>query len=360
MTVTVLSSWTTAVGTVVAVVDGPERCLGCNRETRVRIDGQPGHYGCIGAGADAKRAAALTAPQPRREDDAGGRDFGKLRLLAALEKDYPPKKRGDKQWPWWRPRQPDCLELVQVVSSWSWSRPYPNETVTLDRSGAWISAASSVEVAHGGLEHTGPGEFAGRPGFYLTPVYPWLEEALPHPLGRVAEGQESMWVPAPRMTLLRDLAREGRWPDVVCLDSWTGEPVRLAKWATYVNGLRAEAIARHGRDSEEYDAVKVAFSQAIALMLGSRRAGQPREWEKSPVQRTDWAMAVQDQGAVNLWRAGNKCLRAGVPPVAMRNVDELVLPAWGLEKVTAGEKPAVALDPTGVRLGTFKVKGEGE
>ena len=67
-----------------------------------------------------------------------------------------------------------------------------------------------------------------------------------------------------------------------------------------------------------------------------------------------------------MWRAADACARLTGPelaPLAVgRNTDELVIPAAALDIVTRDvlpgkAKPPVTLDPLGIALGTFKVKG---
>ncbi len=286
------------------------------------------------------------------------------RILAALEDEYAPRRRckGKPPEPYWRPRLPGMTFATDVITSWEWERPYSGEVAVLDRSGAYVAAASSVLVAHGKLEHTGPCEFHDRPGYYLVQVHPWHESnSLPHPLGEWGSKQPEVWIPAPAVALLRDLADAGRWPDVTVLDSYTGDGVRLSKWAGFVNTLRAEAIAEHGRDSDQYAAVKTGFGMALSLMLGYQGDAMRREW-KCNVRRPDWAHSIYAQSAATLWRWADDCrtVAPGLGPVALRNVDELVIPQAALEIVTitkrSGGRAPLGIDPDGIKLGTFKVK----
>ncbi len=284
------------------------------------------------------------------------------RILAALEGEYAPLRRRQRE-PYWWPPLPGMAFAADVITSWEWERPYSGEVAVLDRSGAFVAAASSVLVAHGQLEHTGPCEFHDRPGYYLVQVHPWHESnSLPHPLGEWGSRQAEVWIPAPAVALLRDLADAGRWPDVTVLDSYTGDGVRLSKWATgFVNTLRAEAITEYGRDSDQYAAVKTGFGQALALMLGRQGDEQRREWH-CKARRPDWTHAIQAQSAATLWRWADDCLTVApdLGPVALRNVDELVIPQAALEVVTttkrSGGRAPLGIDPAGIKLGTFKVK----
>jgi hypothetical protein len=167
------------------------------------------------------------------------------------------------------------------------------------------------------------------------------------------------------MGLLQDLARAERWPDASATESWTGDPCRLREWATFVNELRKHARETYGRGSDADDAVKVAFGQATSLLRGSwaEDSAAPRKVWKCKARRVDWALHIEDQAAVTIWRAGDECRQVApeLGPVALRNTDELVIPAAAIELVTSvvlpGKlRPPVRLDPLGVQLGTFKVK----
>ena len=299
----------------------------------------------------------------------------RLRLLGALEGDRkqhgPFSPHRSKRGPWWQAPMP-AVSADTRISAPNWEREdYRGSVVVLDRNAAWPSAASSVSVVHGGYENTGPQdeEAPVRPGYYLVTAYPWTESGMPSPLGTVTPG-DKVAIPGPRMALLRELAKAGRWPDGGALDSWTGEPCRLTDWAHLVGELRRYALEVYGRGSEPYEAVKVAFGQTMGLLLGSwdRSDAMPRKIWKCKARRPDWPHHVQDQASVTLWRAADECLTltgADLGPVAIRNVDELVIPAAALDAVTAHHlegrsRPPVRIDPSGVQFGTFKVKSEGE
>lgn len=285
-----------------------------------------------------------------------------LRLLRALETSHAPMRRVDGRMrkPYLRPEVPGITYATHIVAGYSWSRPYSGSVAVLDRSGAWPAAASSVVVAHGGLEHTGELEFSGRPGYYQVQRHPWLEvESMPDPLGN-ARG-ETVWVPGPTVALLCELAEENRWADVTVLDSYTADGARLSKWADYVKALRTEAITTYGRSSDQYADVKESFSRAVSMMQG-----QPLESWKCAVQRPDWAHTIKTQASATLWRWADACRKVApeYPPISVRNVDELVIPEPALGIVTTVKAPGraspVRLDPEGIKLGTFKVKSSEE
>jgi hypothetical protein len=320
-------------------------------------------------GASPAAASRAGKQADRLAADMMALDEGRpVRLLSALETTHAPMRRTDNarmSGPYWRPELPGMLGAAQVVTGWHWSREYAGDLVVLDRSGAWVAAASSATVAHGQLDHTGPLDvFEGRPGYYQVPVYPWHEEAsLPNPLGHVTG--DTTWVPAPTVARLIELAESDRWADVTILDSYTGDGVRLTDWTRYVNALRAHAIRTHGRDSDQYAEVKIAFGQAMSLMLGSDDPGRGRTW-KCNCQRPDWTHTIQAQASAMLHRWADRCREVAPDhaPVMLRNVDELVIPAAALPIVTtvaaAGAAGPLAIDQEGIKLGTFKVKGEEE
>lgn len=344
-----------------------EPCVLCGLPTLVRsLCGVPRTGHCAGPtlppaprrGAHPAAVARTAARQEAEAAGIGALETGKaLRLLGELESTYLPWRRTEKgrQKPYLRPELPGVTYAAHVVTGWAWDRPYDGETVVLDRSGAWVAAAASVEVGHGALEHTGELEFEGKPGYYEIQRHPWTETDLPDPLNGIKA--DTLWVPAPTVALLRDLAAAGRWADVTVLDSYTAHGVRLRSWTDYVKRLREQAITKYGRDSEQYEHVKRSFGMAMSLMLGE--PSTPRKW-KCGLQRPDWTHAIQAQASATLWRWADDCLKLDCPPVAVRNVDELVIPADALETVTntervGGRKP-LEIDPLGIKLGTFKVK----
>lgn len=372
MTATVIGSWYPdglgAAGLLVEILDRKAPCIECGRETSVRTDGRDGHYGCIfRAGRPTAPTAAETSPAAAEETPAAEEiAWDELRLLRDLEHDHAPRikdERGQLRRPWWRPTLPEPLELVVPVASWSWSRRYQGPTVTLDRCAAWPTAVSSVELVHGGYrELDRPGEYAGLPGLYEVPVYPWTETGMPDPCPAHRRGAETVWVTGARMTLLRDLARQGRRPDCSYVRAWVGDMCRLRSWAAHVAELRTRVIREHGRDDDgPYGAFKVRFSQAVSLMIGKRQPGERRRWPNSPVHRTDWGYTLQEQAAVNLWRGADK-IRAAAPqkygPIRMSNIDEIEIPAEALEyAVQAG---AITIDESGLQLGAYSVKARSD
>ena len=299
--------------------------------------------------------AAGPAPAPEGEDKP-------LRLLAALETTHAPTRKVGNilKPPTWCPALPGITGIVKVISGFAWKRPYKGEVVALDRNAAFLSAAASVRVAHGPLENTGPlpGFDRERAGYYLIEAYPWhFAKQLPNPLGSVKAGSK-VWVPAPTVQLLVALAERDRWGDVEIYDSYTAPGVDLRRWTTWVRDLRTRIIEDHGRGSTEYADFKIAYSQAITLMIGAEDPGRGRKW-KCRAHRPDWTHAVHAQASANLWRGADACLAAEVGPVAMVNVDEIHLPGEALALLVDAKRSPVRMDNTGTRLGTYKIKQAG-
>lgn len=340
-------------------------CVGCGNMTVVKVNGVAGHWICIG-----QRTAKM-----------------RLAFLEELRDNYAPKRRHDKKMmaPYWAPPLPQVTDLVRT-SAWTWQLPkVPSNGrhATLDRTAAFLSSAASVDVAWGALIHT-PDEavYRGIPGFYKVRIEPWYETHVPHPLGgavplTIAQGTGEVWVPHTRVQLLQRLAGQGRYPDGFIVDSYTawrdddGKPavVRLNKWAEHVQKVRTAVLAQHGRDTGHYDAVKVNFSQAIELMSGSWTPGQGRQFKPNVrVRRPDWAFAIEDLSATTLWgwaddihQVVTDLGRPELGAVAMQSIDEIVIPFETLDLITttprAGGRKPMVIDPDGVALGTFKVKG---
>jgi hypothetical protein len=284
-----------------------------------------------------------------------------VRLLDALYKDHAPRRRvgNAMKVATWRPGSlPSCVNVAHVVGGFGWKRPHKGRVVRLDRNAAFLSAAAAVRVAHGPLEHTGPANAwdANRAGYYLIEAHPWPHKHLPNPLGQPRG--ERVWVPAPTVQLLTALAREGRWSDVEILDSWTAAGVDLRSWANHARDLRAQLIERYGRDSEQVADFKVAYSQAVTMMIGVDKPGTGREWPKCQIHRPDWSHAIIALASATLWRAADTVAAlTDTGPVALVNVDELHIPAESLPAVTdITAKRYLKLDNDGIKLGHFKVK----
>lgn len=327
------------------------------------------------------RIVTLLDENPDKADKDAVRDLAtRMQLLAELEGTgekfggpFLPKLRGAnaRLMPWKKSGLPVCAEMARVIEGYGITRDYHGPVVSCDRNGAWIGAIGTTLVALGGLDHTGecePSASSTAPGYYLVNVYPWTETDTPSPLGNEKPGTQ-VWIPAPTMGLLAELAAAGRWPEATALDSWTGEPVRLAAWGRLIRETRRYALETYGYESGAYQAAKDSFSTAVSLMNGTiaRDSAQPvRQWGKCKTQRIDWRHQIITNSAVFMWRAYDRCrmMADGNPalmPVGLRAKDELLIPAAALNLFSTrpypgGTRPPVRIDNSGVELGTFKDK----
>lgn len=275
--------------------------------------------------------------------------------------------------PWFQAPPPAVAWEARVMREWGWTRAYTGELVVLDLNAAWVSGMSSIRVALGELENTGDREYAKRPGYYLVRWHPWPESGMPHPLGHLRPEGDGVWTMARAVDCLRELVAQGRWPECEILDSWTGEPVGLAEWAHHINGLRAGAIRGYGPHSPEYDRVKNTYAQTVTMWLGFMPDDRPnpeRAWLDQRCTRADWTHGIHAQTAYTLWQLADDFRRMAPehPPVELRRVDELLIPApaWPLLQgqprppLAAGSgapRKPVQVDPDGLMLGSLKVKG---
>ena len=284
-------------------------------------------------------------------------DYRALDLLI----DTAPKIRGRS--PFWRPAAPDVTGAV-YVPGWQWRRPVTPadgaSLIVLDANAAYLSAASSVPVAHGRLIHdkiVHPFE-RGVPGYWLTDWHEWpaLDQIM-SPLGgrgRSHTPQGTVWLTTPTMDLLSQLVDQGLWPDLEVYDSYTCEtPCRLRNWADHVQHDRKMAMEALPGARDRYEAIKLGYSMAVTL-LGKD--------ETSQVFRPDWGHFIRAQHAASMWRRAwtfNQAYDRGL--VAAGSVDELVFPRESLDSLwrqqSANKVTPLTVDATGVRLGAFHIKG---
>jgi hypothetical protein len=276
------------------------------------------------------------------------------RALDMLIRTHAPKVTG--RVPYWRPVPPPVTSRVQVPV-WFWERkPNADEDplCVLDANGSYLSAAASVEVAHGQLARSGRRQFDRNvPGYWLVDDHLWnLGQLVVSPIGTSRRGREDgrVWLTTPTVQLLAHLTEAGFWPGVDVHDSWTSRTrCRLRAWAGAVQQDRERALA--DGDADLYARVKLGYSQAVTMM-GTEG--------KSLLHRPDWALAIRAQAAASCWRAAWGAWLVGAPPVAMRKVDEVVFPRsrvmawWGA--TVDGDPTPVRIDLTGRKLGTFKPK----
>lgn len=316
------------------------------------------------------RVAVLDAMDPADDsDDTVNKAARALRIVEAMTDDpegdlkrdgpFAPRKYGTSS-PFWTAKLPPIDPPLVAFAGWgTFEAPttYTGPAAVLDRNAGHPSAMSSLRVAHGPLQHTGPLPNAKHPGYYLTVAHPWTRTDLPNPLpGR--EIGERAWVTAERMRLLEDLVTLGCWSQATILDSWTAEKeCSLADLAQLIKHLRAHVIQRWGKESPQWEAIKEASNnKLIQILMGSAKHGAPwtdRTWH-TRCRRTDWGHALHDKAAANLYRVAVKLVRADIPVLAMRHMDEILIPADLVDYATDHE--AIRPDETGLTFGTFKTK----
>lgn len=275
--------------------------------------------------------------------------------------------------PYWRPPVPKPSAHV-VLPSWDWEHPTVGETgdemVDLDVNGAWIAALSSGDFAHGPLARTGP--WRGdrlRPGYYQISTPTWQLSSIVSPLGSQRLG-DAVWVMHPTLGVLQDLEEAGLIPELVIHDSYTAETsCRMRKWAEKLRDDRkalkvavnatSEATVGGAAARKAYQDFKDSFAQGIQMMAGKDGADGQRTTHKCDILRPDWYHTVRAQHAATMWRKVWKGVQAGIEPFGMSSVDEVTYTRPDLERLlTMQPRPPFRLDPDGLTIGSFDVKGE--
>lgn len=288
--------------------------------------------------------------------------LAKPRLLDALQGELAPRRRNRE--PFWRAPMPPVSEdkrhYLKVIPSWNWESPQwreflDTERVSMDANAAWLSAASAVRVGLGALKVHREGdkaEFTGEPGYYLIRVYAdsWTDRYLPHPLGPGRYGMKwdgFVWVTHHTLDLIRWLYEQDAWWGVPTVhESWTAEQaVDMQKWTQYINSLRA--VALHREDHDAMERIKLAYAQAIQMMPGH---------PKCNIKRPDWQDAILSRHAAETFRKMYRAREAGIVPLRMTSVDEVVFTSADVRKLMGMEKKPFRVDQTGLTLGAFKVK----
>lgn len=306
---------------------------------------------------------------------------GELRALHHLQKNHIPSVYGAT--PYWRPKAPGIWRQVEEPE-WNWSHPGREESaevsgnVLLDCNGAFLAPLSGTELAHGALLRTGPIPTPGPrqvlPGYYLIGNLGWADPRIFSPLGQ-ATMPAQIWVAAPTLQLLLELAEGGHVRDITIYDSWTcDQKCRLTGWAAWLREVRLLAMDTDeerrrlypvGWKPECADAVKRGYSIAIQLMAHEPKKGEngeKGEERKSGVFRPDWTHAIRAQHKANIWRKAWNCLQKDIPVLYMGNTDEVELPAWAVVHLIDMDRKIapIKIDLTGRQLGSFKIKSKEE
>ncbi len=322
-------------GSGVSVADTAVPCLGCHEPTKVRVNGRPGHWGCL------SRMNPVTEPEPERE--ARPEEISMFRLLQesiAASRGRPvlriaPAERETEPWAL-------ITEPMRGEHRYRIDAP-PGRTVkSWDRNGSYPSAMGNVPVAAAPLRRTGGiGYSSAHAGIYQIPRFEWQE---PHPLGEIAnQDTELWWVSTPHLRLCMKLAAHKHIDAPRIVDSWTANAVTtlFRQFSAHVSELRE--LARP--DEDAYGEVKRKSSIAI-------RALWPKG-SKSPFWRPDWSVSVRAEASVRHWVRADQAVQGGAELVRLGAVDEvafLVPP-----KARSRWVPEPYVEGTG--FGYVKVKG---
>jgi hypothetical protein len=275
--------------------------------------------------------------------------------------------------PFWKPAAPPIVDQVRIPD-WGWEYPVPldagTQLVSLDVSAAFLSAASSAQFAHGGLVDTGTrGE---GPGYYLVDAHHWNDHRIVSPLGNTPMEGARVWVKYPTLHLLRGLAalEHAPWPDVIVYGSWTcpkrvdnlgrerGTTFRMRKWVEAIQKDRAAVMADIADDPcdeaarKRYDMIKDGYSIAIEMMAGAKEGKKI----KANIRRPDWTHTIRAQHAASHWRRCYGAVLAGHGPISMGATDEVAFTMDDFNALMKRASPVFRFDPTGVGLGTLKIK----
>lgn len=289
------------------------------------------------------------------------------RALSMLEKDRDCIPYRYKREPMWRPRPPKITDQV-YTPTWGWEHPrkahWTDRTVTLDVNAAYLSAASSAKFAHGPLERDTSGQWKKLPGFYLVDQHPWPEDSgICSPLGTADLGDGPVWVAAPTLELLFQVAEAGYWPGIEIHDAYTAPAVRFRSWAQKIGKDRAAVINRiianpaDDKAREMYETMKRSYSQAVQMWLIPPSGNAEGKAKKNRAYRPDWALTVWAQHAASTWRRAYIAWRVGITPIAMGNTDEITYDADDFHDLLHTVMvPPFKIDQSGRNFGTVKVK----
>ena len=319
-------------------------CASCGGPMSVLTAGQTTHPGCEVTAPDqsstdpgpnrtptdeAPAAAPDTAAPPPDEGDSSDVSRETVTALAVLKTSIMQSRMHPVLFIKAEHRTTDPWPLVteQMTGEHRWVHPVAADVpagtpvTVLDRNGSDPSAMSSVIVVANLMRHTGPmrrrGREDGKPqaGLFQIAVPAWdaAAQGIGHPLGRLAERGELVWVTTPHMTLLERLADEGVIPLPPILDSWTGRGTGglFSKFSAFVRDERKRTFG-----SPEYAQVKERTSIAVRSL-----------WPKgarSPFWRPDWSVSVRAEAAVRHWIRAREATQGGAVLLRLGAVDEAV------------------------------------
>lgn len=287
--------------------------------------------------------------------------------LRVLERQTPPNKYGRP--PYWRAPAPYCAQEV-YIPTWNWQGLYDFEdgqdVTVLDVVAAYLAAIGSAKIAHSHLVHRGainhlPEPRKVQPGYYRINTPYWaFTGTIVHPLGDSARVQteDTMWIAAPTLILLLELAAEGHLGQLSIIDSWTPDVTTdFLSWAARLRSLREEILDRLDMAQldttrtemlSRYDAFKTGYSVALSMMLTGKGCG---------THRPDWAHQVYAMHAANTWRKAWKfTFIPDTHVVSMGAVDELAILTQDLPRALGRTQPPFRYDPRGRQVGAFRTK----
>lgn len=290
--------------------------------------------------------------------------------LSLMERHLPPTRYNRPPY-WNAPITPPSADAY--TPTWNWLRPggAPDGAtlLTLDTNAAYLSALSTVKIAHSHLSRTGPLMALPEPravetGYYRITVPHWaFEGTIVSPLGNSARihGEDTLWIAHPTLVLLLELIEYGALGDLTVHDSWTARTTTTFRvWVDRLREIRADLLAElatahpHGAPDDctcppcdAYGAFKEGYSAALSMMLTG---------EKCKTRRPDWTHAVYATYAATQWRKAWRYTETGRPLIAMGHVDEITILAEDLTGALAKTKPPFRYDPTGHRIGALKPK----
>ncbi len=284
--------------------------------------------------------------------------------LKILERQTPPLKYG--RTPYWRAPVAEITDDI-YVPRWNWVSPmdFPEgESVTVlgVNAGCLSVLGSDLQIGHSHLVHTGPFPHlpalrAVAPGYYRITIPYWaFEGTIVHPLGDSTRVQTepALWVPAPTLVLLLELADAGHLGWFEILDSWTAEVVTdFHSWADRLHSYRGEYLdrvemAQTEMRRQESLAVYQAFQCGCAEALDAMLTGQG-----CLVHRPDWAHTVYAQQAATMWRMAWRFTFTGHSLVAAET-DEMSMMSQDLGDVIMRAKPPFRYDATGRKPGALR------
>lgn len=290
--------------------------------------------------------------------------------LGLMERACPPLRFG-RPPTWQLPALPIDSPLIP---SWDWYAVrdfYPGtEVVTLTANGGLLAAIGHVTVGHSQLNRVGRMEYPPAPrdvapGYYRITIPHWaFGGTIVSPLGDSARLQtdEQVWIAAPTLTLLLELAEDGCLGRFTITDSWTA-PVQIS-FRTWYERLRAQHTQLLDQiEAQHPDGIPAAsvhcaclpctrlhaFDHGITTALAAVAAGT-----KSGTHRPDWADAVYATHAAAMWRRAWRYTGTNRHLVALPHIDEVQIIAADLDPAMDHVSPPFLYDESARHIGSLR------